>query len=205
MIKKTFKTFIASCMLISTTNFCFAQNNIPLDKEIFAGVSLQKKLSYQLLSKDYEYNTKDCNSFAMKTNTQKIVLDKLCKLTYKGKELQGFNLTLNPDVYIGLLEDKIVSISASSRLDNFTNTKEGIDFLLSDLSFRWGIKPVVEKDNTYSFTVTTSASTVKKLKKKKGAAPDIKKVTAYLSFKPELKILEIDFAIEPIIEISKQN
>lgn len=198
-----FATVFFAFILVGATS---AQNNVPLEKEVFAGITLQKKLTYQLLSKDYDYNPKDCNSFLMKSSAQVVVLDKLCKLSYKGKDLQGFNLSLNPDVYVGLLNDKVVSISTSSRLDNFTATKEGIDFVISDLGFRWGLKPVVEKENTYSFTAIVHSTTQKKIKKsKKPDAKDTKKVTAYISFKPELKMLEIDFAVEPIIEISKQN
>ena len=123
--------------------------------------------------------------------------------------MQGLNLVLNPDVYVGLLNENVVSISTSSRLDNFTATKEGIEFIVNDLSFRWGLKPVFEKENTYSFTTTVHSGPGKITKKKKKAKDlelkDLKKVTAYIAFKPELKMLEIDFAVEPIIEISKQN
>lgn len=178
-----------------------AQQNISLDKESLAGISLQKKLSYQLISKDYDYNPKDCNIFLMKSPSQKIVLDKLCKITYRGKDLQGFGLSLNPNVYIGLLDDKVVSISVSSRLDSFTATKEGIDFLVNDFGFKWGLKPQVEKDNGYSFTASVASHSIKKSRKIK--IPDNKKITAYLAFKPDLKILEIDFAVEPIIEMAK--
>jgi len=205
MFKNLFK-FAGVFVAFLFGTFANAQNNISLDREVFAGISLQKKLTYQLLSKDYDYSPKDCNSFLMKSPSQKIVLDKLCKLSYKGKDLQGFNLALNSDVYVGLLEDKVVSISTSSRLDNFTATKEGIDFIINDLSFRWGLKPILEKENTYSFTVTTHPTLTKKNKKVKNTdTKNLRKVTAYVSFKPELKMLEIDFAVEPIIEITKQN